>query len=570
MLIARVFYLKTNHAVINSYLFLNKTNSMQNDFKFFLPIEFSKAKNENGVEVMKIGGIASTSAKDSDGEYLDPNGFDVSYFIKQGFFNWHHMAKNDPSTIIGEPTKAEIKPDGLYVEGFLYDDSQIAKSVWSTAKMLDKSSKTRRLGFSIEGKALKRRSDDEKNPNYKYIEKAAITGCAVTFMPKNPKTFLDIIKGDIDNNDFEYEEEDKVEIEKMLEAGQTTGTETTNNLTTASGAPLKKESVDEDEKDLEFGNNKKIKLQKSLTVDKILNRLPDINKKQAEKIFDFLQKGFEMKKEITEENFEKAIISFEKAVGNNEDKNNSLVSENDTEEQVMQKAIGLSTFLKGCGSTKSKAMKFLIEKGFEFDIVKAAATVSFKEDEDEEEGEIVEKGISQVIDLINDKNYSVGVILKAMFDKMIEFNTSIQTIEKGISNDLEKAESGEELEKISTTTLNTEEIQKAIIASVGELMDEKIERIEKGVLSQPNQRKSITAKPKERNFQTNDIQKSEEGGNFISQHDKKTILQILDSASFEKGYDPEFAEAMVSFENGASISPKVIHRLKTEKNINIK
>lgn len=542
---------------------------MQNDFKFFLPIEFSKAKNENGVEVMKIGGIASTSAKDSDGEYLDPNGFDVSYFIKQGFFNWHHMAKNDPSTIIGEPTKAEIKPDGLYVEGFLYNDSQIAKSVWNTAKMLDKSSKTRRLGFSIEGKALKRRSDDEKNPNYKYIEKAAITGCAVTFMPKNPKTFLDIIKGGIDNNEFEYEEEDKVEIEKMLEAGQTTGTETTNK-TDVSGASLKTESVDEDEKDLEFGNSKKTKLEKSLTVKKILDRLPDINKKQAEKLFDVLQKSFEMKKEITEENFEKAISSFEKAVDNTGSE--SLVSENDTEDQVMQKAIGLSTFLKGCGLTKSKVMKTLIEKGFEFDIVKAAATVSFKEDEDgEDEGEEkVEKGISEVIDLINDKNYSVGVILKAMFDKMIEFNTSIQTIEKGITVDLEKAESGEELEKTSTTTPNTEEIQKAIIASVGELMDKKIEKLEKGILSQPNQRKSITAKPKERNFPTNDIQKSEDGGRFVSQTDRKTILQILDNASFEKGYDPEFAEAMVSFENGGNISSKVVHRLRTEKNINIK
>lgn len=537
---------------------------MQNDFKFFLPIEFSKAKNNEGVEVMKIGGIASTSAKDTDGEYLDPNGFDVSYFMKQGFFNWHHMAKNDPSTIIGEPTKAEIKSDGLYVEGFLYDDSPIAKSVWNTAKMLDKSSKTRRLGFSIEGKALKRRSEDEKDPNYKYIEKAAITGCAVTFMPKNPKTFLDIIKGDIEGSDFEYDEEDEKEIEKMLSAGSETGTETTDK-TDSSGAPLKTESVEKKIKNLEYSDEEKQIVEKSLTVEKILNRIPDINKKQAEILIDVLQKGITMsKKEITNENFEKAIDVFQKAIASDQDV--TLVSEDDSEEQVVQKAVGLSTFLKGCGETKSKTMKTLIEKGFEFDIVKAAATIAFKEDEEEEEDKdenTVEKAISGVVELINDKNYSVGVILKSMFDKLLVLESKFETIEKGISNDIEKAV------EVETKKDENSNIEKSIIDNISGLIEERFEKLEKGILSQPNQRKSITSKPKERNFHSNDIQKSEDG-NFISQENKKAVLQILDTASFEKGYDPEFAEAMVSYENGAGLSQKILQRLKSEKNIVIK
>src|SRR5574343_665823 len=99
---------------------------MDNNFKFWVPLDsIQKSKDENGKDVMKIGGIASTNAKDSDGEFLDPNGFDVSYFKNQGFLNWHHQAKNDPTAIIGEPTKAEIRKEGLYIEGLLYPENPI-------------------------------------------------------------------------------------------------------------------------------------------------------------------------------------------------------------------------------------------------------------------------------------------------------------------------------------------------------------------------------------------------------------------------------------------------------------
>lgn len=30
--------------------------------------------------------------------------------------NWHHQAKTNPGTIVGESTKAEIRKDGLYIE----------------------------------------------------------------------------------------------------------------------------------------------------------------------------------------------------------------------------------------------------------------------------------------------------------------------------------------------------------------------------------------------------------------------------------------------------------------------
>jgi hypothetical protein len=116
--------------------------------------------------------------------------------------------------IIGEPTKAVIRNGQLHVEGYLYEDSVMAKSVYETAKILKKSSKTRSFGFSIEGKALER---DPLNP--KRITKAEITGIAVTPSPKNPGTNLEIVKGGIDSFKYETEEGSEFLIDVTDENG---------------------------------------------------------------------------------------------------------------------------------------------------------------------------------------------------------------------------------------------------------------------------------------------------------------------------------------------------------------
>ena len=189
-----------------------KTN-LEDKFTFWCPLEKAQDLDPTtGEPVMKLGGIASTSDEDSDGEFLDPKGFDIKPLIESGMVNWHHQAKGQPATIIGEPTKAEIRPEGLYIETELYPSSKIACDVWELAETLEKDSKTRRLGYSIEGKVVKRKSNDKKSPDYKKIVKAIITGVAITHQPKNPKTFANIIKGEIDD-DFEDEEEKALDTE---------------------------------------------------------------------------------------------------------------------------------------------------------------------------------------------------------------------------------------------------------------------------------------------------------------------------------------------------------------------
>ena len=250
---------------------------MENRFNFWFPIE--KAQEiidpDTGEVRMLLGGIASTADEDSDGEFLDPKGFDIEPLLKSGMVNWHHQAKDQPATIIGEPTKAEIRSDGLYVETELYPSSKIAQEVWQLAQILEKDSKTRRLGYSVEGKVLKRKSEDKNSPDYKKIQKALITGVAITHQPKNPKTFVNIIKGDVDDDEAE-EDIENTEKQDNDKEKQTNSDSTKKGLTTETGKALIKESVDKKLKKQTFG--------KAEIFDKLFNDLPAINFNKANKI----------------------------------------------------------------------------------------------------------------------------------------------------------------------------------------------------------------------------------------------------------------------------------------------
>lgn len=168
---------------------------------FFIPIEFEKAQTKKGEKIMKIKGIASTADTDSDGEILMPVGFDLSRFLDTGFLNWNHQAKNDASKIVGEPTAAYVTPNGeLFVEGVLYNGHPLAESIWSMAETLERNGSKRKIGFSIEGRAIER---DIVNP--KKITKALLTGLAITPTPVNCSTYMDIVKGEQSEDWVEYE-----------------------------------------------------------------------------------------------------------------------------------------------------------------------------------------------------------------------------------------------------------------------------------------------------------------------------------------------------------------------------
>ncbi len=153
-------------------------------FNFDIPLVLNKSVDK-GTTKRILKGYASTEDIDETGEKILQKGIDISYFLQQGFINYQH--KISPDYIIGVPIKAEIKKS-FYLEGELFHDRPVADAVWQLATTLEKENVPRKLGFSIQGKALER----EEN----VITKAVIHMVSVTPSPANPHSlaWADIAK----------------------------------------------------------------------------------------------------------------------------------------------------------------------------------------------------------------------------------------------------------------------------------------------------------------------------------------------------------------------------------------
>jgi hypothetical protein len=475
-------------------------------FRFWCPVSISKAKDDDGNEVMRLGGIASTMDEDSDGEFLDPQGFDIDDFKTIGVVNWHHQAKNSPATIIGEPHKAEIRKDGFYVETDLYPSSPLAREVYELAQTMKRDSKNRRLGYSIEGSVIERESDNKTEPGYKKIKKAKITGLAITHMPKNPKTFADIIKG--------YVEED-LDEEKALD--------------TDSGAALKRESVD--------GYTVK-NMSEEKTYDKIFETFPGITIEKAEEVFNFLNKiktYMSKGKQIKSEDLEKAM--------------SHLGIESNNQNPFLEKAKTNDM------PKKSKTMT-----------AEEIAEATANKIESEEWGDDSEKEIEKNYMKKSNEDQLGGSlqkeILKAINESSIKQSNNakaLATLVKSQMDDLEFMKA-----KVDRSSNELRKAQ-AQLAEATELI--------KGLLEKPNERKSITKGYVQRNFEAQEkqIEKAQQNSNLLDATlNKGKILNILDQATFAKGFDEEFSKALTGFEAGSPLTDNVVSRLRNEFGVNIK
>lgn len=165
---------------------------MEEKFSFNVPIDIVKASDESNEE-WRIGGYASTSDQDRQGDFIIQNGLDYSDFVNYGFFNYDHH--NDQ--ILGYPDKSKCKVNskGFYVEGTLLKNIPLAKKMWDTALALKNSGAPRKLGFSVEGKVL------AKNPQGKII-KAKVYNVAITANPVNTSCTWDaLVKAFTDNEE---------------------------------------------------------------------------------------------------------------------------------------------------------------------------------------------------------------------------------------------------------------------------------------------------------------------------------------------------------------------------------
>lgn len=514
---------------------------MENRFNFWFPIE--KAQEiidpDTGEVRMLLGGIASTADEDSDGEFLDPKGFDIEPLLKSGMVNWHHQAKDQPAAIIGEPIKAEIQPEGLYVETELYPSSKIAQEVWQLAQILEKDSKTRRLGYSVEGKVLKRKSEDKNSPDYKKIQKALITGVAITHQPKNPKTFVNIIKGDVDDDEAE-EDIENTEKQDNDKEKQTNSDSTKKGLTTETGKALIKESVDKKLKKQTFG--------KAEIFDKLFNDLPAINFNKANKIYLLLQKIAKMegKNYVTEEDIQKAY--------------DALGIEFDSED--IEKACGSKkNELEKDLDTKRSKKKEEMEEEFEED-----------EDEDEEEEEMEEEEMEEEIPELNKIKKSMGV---NRFDRIEKAMTASHQINAKYIKALGMMvkDVSQKLEDIA----EREEELLDIIKSQEDTISSLEERLEEFGSSVPTPKSLSAARPVERIFAKgfdNEFGVEREFGgrknNQVSMSKQANVVaEILDQATFAKGFDDEFSRAVTHFEASKTLPSNIIARIKNEFGIEI-
>jgi hypothetical protein len=264
---------------------------MKSDFNFFVPLdttEIEKAAKgpiENRYDNMVLQGLASDNTEDLDGETLEPSGYIVDHFLKNGKVNFEHLAKKSPKFWIGQPIAAQVKGDKFFVKAKLWKNSEIARDAWDKIIEMKENGTDRVVGWSIEGKSI---AKDPMNP--KHITKALITNLALTFSPTNTNSFADIVKG-TQKEDFvetEYETQDEevpylFEFEdkgKKMRVGKDYKVfeVISKSIDTAAVKPLTPESLDKKTKNIVVMDIKKA-IDNVLSHKTLVDRCPDLLEK---------------------------------------------------------------------------------------------------------------------------------------------------------------------------------------------------------------------------------------------------------------------------------------------------
>ncbi len=221
------------------------------DFQFWLPVEKAEVVVDHitGKQIRKIQGVASTADEDLQGETIHQRGLDFKYFLKHGYFNNDH--KVGFLNKVGEPTKAEIRNNRFWVEGFLYNNHNVADEIWNLMHAQEKTpNATRKVGFSVQGKVKRRMG--------KQILDCWVQDVAITTAPINTKTWAQVSKS---LNAQEWVED----VDRAL----TTGYAITNQT---DGATLRPQSLGPKITKLTYDGQVK-KTKKSLSIDEAVEFL---------------------------------------------------------------------------------------------------------------------------------------------------------------------------------------------------------------------------------------------------------------------------------------------------------
>lgn len=252
----------------------------EQDFRVWLPeVDFCAKSNDEDFDSRQMNGIMSTQRKDRQGETVFAKGLEFDEFLHNGHFNDNHS--QDTSAVVGYPqavqfhhslekaTDGRVKTPGWTCSGYVIKGTKRADGIWELAQAL-KSIPNKRLGFSIEGKVL-RRSD-------KTIEKAKIRNVAITNCPVNTDCTWDVLAKSFEEPDMAI---------KAMSAGYGASPSTQTG-----GGALRGESLESDVKDTNDSDKKKKKRAEALmraiinddmfkAMDIVLERRPDFDEDAA-------------------------------------------------------------------------------------------------------------------------------------------------------------------------------------------------------------------------------------------------------------------------------------------------
>jgi hypothetical protein len=517
---------------------------MKDKFKFYIPeVNIVKGgKDKSGNDLMIVSGICSTNDEDSDGENLEPIGFNTQPLLKSGFINWNHQAKNNPNAIIGEPIEASvIDGNKLFIKAVLYSNSKLANDVYNKINELNDSNSTRKIGWSIEGVPTLR---DKVNP--KRILKANITGVAITHCPKNAHTAIQIVKGEYDEDEEEEFDED------ILGKSMTSNPDLTHESVEGFSNKKKKNKIEIEEEDEENKKenvktkeerNKNILFTKSYVLSRFMKNLPSQDVETYKNIYEsFNSKILNQMENITAQKIEKAIDDFSLLLKSQDSEIDDIIEKGENihdTSNILSAANEMYSKMKVSDANLAfdELTESLIRGGYS--LSESAITAQQVIDEFEKNNNGGDTQMVNVEDItrnlkksFDEKFDKLEKSFNDKFDKLIE--DVLKPISKSNANNLLQIKDVEDrIEKSLTTSVG----RKSITGAQGAI----VERFEK---SNDNDKIDL---------------RTIQGVNRL-----KDVLEV----EFSKSHDEDLMDAMFQLEGAKAISDEVAQKLRN-KGINI-
>lgn len=484
-------------------------------FRIFVPAELVKAKSQGGKKKMILKGVASTAVVDSQGESLDPNGFDISYLLKHGYINWDHQSKKDPLSLIGRPTaNTKIEKGQMLIEAELFEDNPRAVDAFQLQGILEKAGLG--LGWSIEGKALERGAKKPGEPGYNIVKKARITGVALTPNPINQDTVAQIAKSEsLDLPLSAYSNSSEEEQSTAMKG-----------MNTENARAVIPESVEDELKNTQA-------FSKGDVYKKLFEDYPTLDMDSADRIY-----------KLTED-IEKSI-------------NSNIMEENPNDIQVSEDALNKAYEVLGLNKSEAATEDASIEE-----------TVDVT-DGDVEKGEtedLHQEVIDASIDILKSAGYNTDVLVKG---EASEESEEEKEEDKPDEDDMEKSDNVVDIIKSEIGALRKERTEKD--TAVGTLIKgfgEKLEILEKTVGHLAMESPGI------RSIQTSSfLEKGEPGGQLGTQEktislsqNKAQVMNILDEKSGlskSEVTDPALADSLCQYESSSYADDNIVKALQEE------